>query len=63
VRLLASIAAFLAWLALVLQLYPMLVQSPPDAMAIAATVVSYFSFFTILTNLAMGARWGKPRSS
>jgi len=50
-RLFVSIAAFLAWLALVLQLYLMLVQSPPDAMAIAATVVSYFSFFTILTNL------------
>jgi hypothetical protein len=46
-----AIAAFLGWLGLGIQFYLMLIQSPPGGMAIAATIVSYFSFFTILTNL------------
>jgi hypothetical protein len=39
----------LGWFALALQLYLMLAQSPAGAML--GTVVTFFSFFTILTNL------------
>jgi hypothetical protein len=47
-RIYAAVGALLGWLALVLQLYLMLVQSPGPAML--GTVITYFSFFTILTN-------------
>ena len=40
----------LAWFALVLQLYLVIVQSP-RGLAMLGEVITYFSFFTILTNL------------
>ncbi len=49
-RISAMVGALLGWFALLLQLYLMLVQSPGGAMAMAGTVITYFSFFTILTN-------------
>jgi hypothetical protein len=50
-RVCAAVGAFLGWFALVLQLYLMLVQSPAGAPAMVRTVITYFSFFTILTNI------------
>jgi hypothetical protein len=47
-RIYAGVGALLGWFALGLQLYLMLVQSPGQAMV--GTVITYFSFFTILTN-------------
>jgi hypothetical protein len=47
-RIYAVVGALLGWFALALQLYLMLVQSPGPAMV--GTVITYFSFFTILTN-------------
>jgi hypothetical protein len=41
------IGAFLGWFALALQLYLMLSQTPS---AWGATIITFFSFFTILTN-------------
>jgi hypothetical protein len=49
-RIYAITGALLAWFALVLQLYLVIVQSPPG-LAMLGMVVTYFSFFTILTNL------------
>jgi hypothetical protein len=49
-RISALVGALLGWFALLLQLYLMLVQSPGGARAMAGTVITYFSFFTILTN-------------
>ncbi len=43
------VGALLGWFALALQLYLMLVQSSGPAML--GTMITYFSFFTILTNL------------
>jgi hypothetical protein len=48
-RIYAVVGALLGWFALALQLYLMLVQSSGPAML--GTVITYFSFFTILTNL------------
>jgi hypothetical protein len=48
-RIYAAIGALLGWFALALQLYLMLVQSPAPEML--GTVITYFSFFTILTNI------------
>jgi hypothetical protein len=48
-RIYAVVGAVLGWFALVLQLYLMLVQAP--AGGVVATVITFFSFFTILTNL------------
>jgi hypothetical protein len=48
-RIPAVVGALLGWFALALQLYLMLVQSSGPAML--GTVITYFSFFTILTNL------------
>jgi hypothetical protein len=48
-RIYAVAGASLGWFALALQLYLMLVQSSGPAML--GTVITYFSFFTILTNL------------
>jgi len=56
------------WFALALQLYLILVQSPARGVAMVGTVITYFSFFTILTNilvalvltavaLGLGAGW------
>jgi hypothetical protein len=50
-RISAAVGALLGWFALVLQLYLMLVQSPAGALAMVGTVITYFSFFTILTNI------------
>ena len=50
-RISALAGALLGWFALVLQLYLMLVQSPAGALAMVGTVITYFSFFTILTNI------------
>ena len=50
-RISALVGALLGWFALLLQLYLMLVQSPAGALAMVGTVITYFSFFTILTNL------------
>jgi hypothetical protein len=48
-RIYAAVGALLGWFALVLQLYLMLVQSPaPERLGV---VITYFSFFTILTNI------------
>ena len=48
-RIYAAVGALLGWFALALQLYLMLVQAP--GLAMLGTVITYFSFFTILTNL------------
>jgi hypothetical protein len=48
-RIYALVGALLGWFPLALQLYLMLVQSSGPAML--GTVITYFSFFTILTNL------------
>jgi len=47
-RIYAAVGALLGWFALALQLYLMLAQSPATAML--GMVITYFSFFTILTN-------------
>jgi hypothetical protein len=47
-RIYAAVGALLGWFALALQLYLMLVQSSGPAML--GQVITYFSFFTILTN-------------
>jgi hypothetical protein len=48
-RIYAAVGALLGWFALVLQLYLMLVHSPaPERLG---AVITYFSFFTILTNI------------
>jgi hypothetical protein len=62
-RLYISVAALIGWFALALQFYLMIVRAPSGVAAIAATIVSYFSFFTILTNILVAAvltftRWG-----
>ena len=62
-RLYMTVAVLLGWLALLLQLYLMVAQSPAGALAIAATIVSFFSFFTILSNFIVTltltfALWG-----
>jgi hypothetical protein len=69
-RISAAVGALLGWVALVLQLYLVLVQSPPGAVAMVGAVITYFSFFTILTNILValvfsatvlppGAGWGQ----
>jgi hypothetical protein len=50
-RIYAAAGALLGWFALALQLYLMLVQSPPSGAGMLGTVITFFSFFTILTNL------------
>jgi hypothetical protein len=50
-RVYATIGALAGWFSLALQLYLMLVQSPRQSMAMVGTVVTFLSFFTILTNL------------
>jgi hypothetical protein len=66
-RVYAAVGATLGWFALVLQLYLMLVRDPA---AMLGVVITYFSFFTILTNLLVAlvftaaalrprAAWGK----
>jgi hypothetical protein len=48
-RIYAAIGALLGWFALALQLYLMLVQAPgPERLG---AVITFFSFFTILTNI------------
>jgi hypothetical protein len=48
-RIYAAVGALLGWFALALQLYLMLVQAPgPERLE---AVITYFSFFTILTNI------------
>jgi hypothetical protein len=49
-RICALVGALLGWFALLLQLYLMLVQSPGGVREMLGTVITYFSFFTILTN-------------
>src|SRR3984885_16065113 len=49
-RISAAVGALLGWFALLLQLYLILAQSPAGALAMVGTVITYFSFFTILTN-------------
>jgi hypothetical protein len=46
-RVYAAVGALLGWFALALQLYLMLVRDPA---AMLSVVITYFSFFTILTN-------------
>lgn len=50
-RIYAGAGALLGWFGLAIQLYLMLVQSPGGPLAMLGTVVTYLSFFTILTNL------------
>jgi hypothetical protein len=50
-RIYAAVGALLGWFALALQLYLMLAQSPPSGVARLGAVITFFSFFTILTNL------------
>ncbi len=50
-RIYAGVGALLGWFALALQLYLILVQSPALGVAMVGTVITYFSFFTILTNI------------
>jgi hypothetical protein len=50
-RISAVVGALLGWFALLLQLYLILAQSPAGALAMVGTVITYFSFFTILTNI------------
>jgi hypothetical protein len=45
--------AVIAWFALLLQLYLMVAKSPASGRAVMGTVVNYFSFFIILTNLVV----------
>ncbi len=47
-RIYAAVGALLGWFALALQLYLMLDAGAPPAML--GAVITYFSFFTILTN-------------
>jgi hypothetical protein len=48
-RIYAAVGALLGWFGLALQLYLMLVQAPgPERLG---AVITYFSFFTILTNI------------
>jgi hypothetical protein len=48
-RIYAAVGSLLGWFALALQLYLMLVQAPgPERLE---AVITYFSFFTILTNI------------
>jgi hypothetical protein len=49
-RISAALGALLGWFALLLQLYLILAQSPAGALAMVGTVITYLSFFTILTN-------------
>jgi hypothetical protein len=49
-RIYAVTGALLAWFGLLLQLYLVIVRSPPG-WAMLGEVITYFSFFTILTNL------------
>ena len=48
-RIYAAVGALLGWFALALQLHLMLVQSPASERL--GTVITFFSFFTILTNI------------
>ena len=50
-RISAAVGALLGWFALLLQLYLILAQSPAGAPAMVGTVITYFSFFTIQTNI------------
>ena len=50
-RIYATVGALLGWFALALQLFLMLVNSPAGSVAILGTLITFFSFFTILTNL------------
>ncbi len=50
-RIYAAVGALLGWFALTLQLYLMLAQSPPSGAALLDAVITFISFFTILTNL------------
>ena len=50
-RISAAVGALLGWFAWLLQLYLILAQSPAGALAMVGTVITYFSFFTILTNI------------
>jgi hypothetical protein len=47
----ATIIALLAWYALTLQLYLVIVTARTTGISVATAVVNYFSFFTISTNL------------
>jgi hypothetical protein len=49
-RLYALLAASLGWFTLFLQLYLILHQAAPGVLPAAAAIISYFSFFTIVTN-------------
>ncbi len=46
-----AIIACIAWFALVLQLYIMLVKAPSIGITAINTIINFFSFFTILSNL------------
>ena len=46
-----AIIAITAWFALVLQLYIMLERAPSIGFTTANTIINFFSFFTILSNL------------
>jgi hypothetical protein len=63
-RIYGGAAALLGWFALALQFYLMIALAPHQGSAIASTIVTYFSFFTILTNLLVAlvlsfSTWGR----
>lgn len=73
-RIYSGVGALLGWFALALQLYLILVQSPARGVAMVGTVITYFSFFTILTNIlvalvltavasGLGAGWAQQLAS
>jgi len=73
-RALAAATAFAAWFALLLQFPLAIANSLAHGMTILGAVIAYFSFFTILTNLAVAlvltysvfapdSRWGRFFSS
>jgi hypothetical protein len=54
-RIFMRVAALVGWVGLILQLYLMIAQSAPGA--VVSTVVTFLSFFTILSNLAVTLTW------
>ena len=50
-KLYMAVIALTSWFALILQFYIMLENAPANNIPLATTIINYFSFFTILTNI------------